>query len=162
MSRSGGLSGPTKFSAGDKIESRTWKISAQFSLCEHTDIYDSRLRYLPEYIRNILSKRLEHMQKKNTMKSITLLSFAYPRQFKSNADVPVIVMLHFSNSIGSTAIEAFLGLGTIVGIAATCTPVSFEPENPCSDVTLHPIFATFLRISSNFKRYRPWCEIVNQ
>ncbi len=137
------------FSAGDKIESRTWKIAAQFSLCGHNDIYDSHMRYLPEYIGNLLAKRLQHMQKiHKSMKSITLLSVAYPRQFRSNADVPVIVMLHFSNSIGSPAIEALLGRGTIVGIAATCTPVYFEPENPCSDVTLHPIFATFLGISS--------------
>ena len=56
-------------------------------------------------------------------------------------------MLRFSKSIGLPAIEALLGRGTI-GIAATFAPVYFGAGNPCSDITLHPVFATFLRISS--------------
>jgi hypothetical protein len=81
------------------------------------------------------------------MHSITLLSFLYPRQFRASAAVPVIVILHFSNSIHFPTIQAFLGHGT-GGISATCMPVDFGEGKPCPDVSLHPIFATFLRRSS--------------
>jgi hypothetical protein len=109
-------------------------------------IYDSRLQYLPDYIVSILTSRLHRMQTiQNSMKSITLLSFTYPRQFRGNADVPVNVILHFSNSIGFRTIQALLNTS---GITVTCTPVDFGAGKPCPDVTLHPIFTAFLRTSS--------------
>jgi hypothetical protein len=88
------------------------------------------------------------MQKnENSMNSITLLSFAYPRQLRSHAEVPVIVILHFSKSVGFPTIHAFLGRGTI-GISVIYTPVDLGEGKSCPDVTLHPIFATFLHMSS--------------
>ncbi len=82
--------------------SRTWKITALFSPREQLLIYDSSLQYSQEYIRGFLTSRLRHIQKtENQMNSITLLSFIYPRQFRAHAEVPVIVILHFSNSIAS-------------------------------------------------------------
>ena len=134
------------FSDGNERHSRTWRITAHFSLSEHGMIYDSRLQYLPDYIGSILTSRLHRMQTiQNSMKSITLLSFTYPRQFRGNADVPVNVILHFSNSIGFLTIQALLDT---IGITVTCTPVDFGAGKPCPDVTLHPIFTAFLRTSS--------------
>ena len=136
---------------GSSRTSRTWNIAAYFSPSAHGLLYDSNLQYSLEYIRDILTSRLQHMQKhENNMYSITLLSFAYPR-VRSSPEVPVpvevTVLLHFSNLIGFSTIHALLGRGTI-GITVTCTPVDFEKGKPCPDVTLHPIFATFLRKSS--------------
>jgi len=135
------------FSVGNERHSRTWRITAHFSLSEHGMIYDSRLQYLPDYIGSILTSRLHRMQTiQNSMKSITLLSFTYPRQFRGNAEsVPVNVILHFSNSIGFLTIQALLNTS---GITVTCTPVDFGAGKPCPDVRLHPIFASFLRTSS--------------
>jgi hypothetical protein len=137
------------FSAENKRSSCTWKIAAHFSPSEHLMLTSvGSLQYSQEYIRNVLNSRLHHMQKtENNMNSITLLSFAYPRQFRSHAEVPVIVILHFLKSVGFTTIHAFLGRGTI-GISAICTPVDFGEGKSCSDVTLHPIFVTFLHTSS--------------
>ena len=134
------------FSDGNERHSRTWMVTAHFSLSEHSMIYDSRLRYLPDYIGNILTNRLHRMQTiQNSMKSITLLSFAYPRQFRGNADVPVNVILHFSNLIGFLTIQALLNT---ICITVTCTPIDFGAGKPCPDVTLHPIFTAFLGSSS--------------
>jgi hypothetical protein len=134
------------FSDGNERHSRTWRITAHFSLSEHGMIYDSRLQYLPDYISSILTSRLHRMQTiQNSMKSIPLLSFTYPRQFRGNADVPVNVILHFSNSIGFLTIQALLNTSCIT---VTCTPVGFGAGKPCPDVTLHPIFTSFLRTSS--------------
>ena len=134
--------------SADKRSSHTWRISAHFSPSAHLMIYDSSLQYSQAYIRDLLTSRLDRMQRtENTMNSITLLSFAYPRQFRPHAEVPVIVILHFSVSIGFPAIQALLGRGTI-GINATCTPVDYGEGEPCPDVTLHPTFATFRNMSS--------------
>ena len=81
------------------------------------------------------------------MNSITLLSFAYPRQFRAHAEVPVIVIMHFLHLISFPTIHALLGRGT-TGVTATCTPVDFGAGKPCPDVTLHPIFTTFRGMSS--------------
>ena len=127
--------------------SRTWEITALFSPSVHPSLQYSRELSI-QYIRNFLTSRLHHIQRtENNMHSITLLSFLYPRQFRASAAVPVIVILHFSNSIRFPTIQALLGHGT-VGITATCTPVDFGEGKPCPDVSLHPIFATFLRRSS--------------
>ena len=135
----------------NRRSSRTWKITAHFSPSIHVPIYDSTLQYSQQYLRDYLNSRLQHMQKtENNMHSITLLSFAYPRQFRSHAEVPVIVIMHFSQLVSFPTIHAFLGRGT-TGVTATCTPVDFGAEKTCPDVTLHPIFATFRDMSSKHK-----------
>ena len=128
--------------------SRTWEITALFSASVHPSLQYSRELSI-QYIRNFLTSRLHHhiQRTENNMHSITLLSFLYPRQFRASDAVPVIVILHFSNSISFPTIQSLLGHGT-VGITATCTPVDFGEGNPCPDVSLHPIFASFLRRSS--------------
>jgi hypothetical protein len=132
--------------------SHTWEITALFGPRAHPQIcypslHDSRELNI-QYICNFLTSRLHHIQQtENNMPSINLLSFLYPRQFRASAavpELPVIVILHFSNSIRFSTIQALLGHGT-VGITATCTPVDFGEGMPCQDVSLHPIFATFLR-----------------
>ena len=134
------------FSAENKRSSCTWKIFAHFRTSEHLMLTSvGSLQYSQEYIRNVLIRRLHHMQKnENSMNSITLLSFAYPRQLRSHAEVPVIVILHFSKSVGFPTIHAYLGCGTI-GISVICTPVDLGEGKYCPDVTLHPIFPTFLQ-----------------
>ena len=102
--------------------SRTWEITALFCPSVHPSLQYPRELSI-QYIRNFLTGRLHHIQRtENNMHSITLLSFLYPRQFRASAAVPVIVILHFSNSIRFPTIQALLGHGT-VGINATCTPV---------------------------------------
>ena len=121
--------------------SRTWEITALFSPSAHPSLQFSRALSI-QYIRNFLTSRLHLIQRtENNMHSITLLSFLYPRQFRASDAVPVIVILHFSNSISFPTIQSLLGHGT-VGITATCTPVDFGEGNPCPDVSLHPIFAS--------------------
>ena len=94
-------------STDNRRSSRTWKITAHFSPSVHVPIYDSSLQYSQQYIRDFLKSRLQqvevvqHMQKtENNMHSITFLSFAYPRHFRGNAEVPVIVFMHFSKLVG--------------------------------------------------------------
>ncbi len=141
------------FSDGNERHSRTWRITAHFSLSEHSMIYDSRLRYLPDYIGSILTSRLRLMQTiQNSMKSITLLSFSYPRQFRGNADVPVNVILHFSNSIGFLTIQALLNT---IGITVTCTPVDFGREALSRCYIAPHLYSLF---TYEFKRHGPCCE----
>jgi hypothetical protein len=84
-----------------------------------------------QYIRNFLTSRLHRIQRtEKKMHSFSLLSFIYPRQIRASAEVPVIVILHFSNSFSFPSIQALLGHGT-VGITATCTPVDFGEGKPC-------------------------------
>ena len=136
------------FSTDNRRSSRTWKIAAHFSTSVHIPIYDSNLQYSQQYIRDYLNSRLRHMlEAENNMNSITLLSFAYPRQFRDHAAVPVIVIMHFLHLISFPTIHALLGRGT-TGVTATCTPVDFGAGKPCPDVTLHPIFTTFRGMSS--------------
>ena len=136
------------FSTDNRKSSRTWKITAHFSPSVHIPIYDSSMQYSQQYIRDYLNSRLQHMQKtENNMHSITLLSFAYPRQFRDHAEVPVIVIMHFLQLVSFPSIHALLSRGT-TGVNASCTPVDFEAGKPCPDVTLHPIFTTFRDMSS--------------
>ncbi len=119
--------------------SRTWEITALFSPSAHPQICDPSLQYSRElniqYIRNSLTSRLHHIQRtENNAHSITLLSVLYPRQFRASAAVPVIVILHFPNSIRFPTIQALLGHGT-VGITATCTPVDFGEGKPTDSQT---------------------------
>jgi hypothetical protein len=84
--------------------SRTWGITTLFSPSAHPQICDPSLQYSRElnnqYICNFLTSRLHHIQRtENNMHSIFLLSFIYPRQLRASAEVPVIVIRHFSNSI---------------------------------------------------------------
>ena len=48
---------------GSSRTSRTWNIAAHFSPSAHGLLYDSNLQYSHEYIRDVLTSRLQHMQK---------------------------------------------------------------------------------------------------
>jgi hypothetical protein len=111
-------------STDNRRSSRTWKITAHFSPSVHIPIYDSSLQYSQQYIRDDLNSRLQHMQKtENNMHSITLLSFAYPRQFRAHAEVLVIVNMHFLQLVSFPTIHALLGRGT-TGVNASCSDAS--------------------------------------
>ena len=138
----------TVLAAEIEICARAWKLSAQFSMDAHPNIYDSCMRFLPEYVRGLLLKRFQYMRNTvKTMRSINFLSFIMPRTVQNRREVPVLVIMHGSHALGLSTVEALLN--STIGVTVTCMPLDLGPGKDYADVTLHPIYTAFLRLSIN-------------
>jgi hypothetical protein len=69
-----------------------------------------------------------------------------PRVIRTDRIVTVIFILHGSRVLRQSMIEALLN--GAVGCTVTCTPIHFGPGTRFAAVTMHPIYTTFLHMSS--------------
>jgi hypothetical protein len=84
--------------------------------------------------------------KDNTMKGVNLLSFIMPRTVQNRHELPVLVILHGFHVLGLSTVEALLN--RTIGVTVTCRPLDFGPGKDYADVSMHPIYTAFLRLSS--------------
>jgi hypothetical protein len=139
------LTQTTPSAANNETCARAWKIAAQFSISTQFNIYDSNLRFVSEYVRDLLLKRLKYMRaSENSMHSINLLSFMMLRTVQPRREASVYVILHSSHVLGVASVQS---LFNIIGVTITCRPLDFAQDKEYSDVTSHPIYAAFLRLS---------------
>jgi hypothetical protein len=132
----------TLSAAKNEICARACKIAAQFSIATHLNLYDSNMRFLSEYVRDLLLKRLKYIREtENTMPSINLLSFMMPRTVQHRRDASVYVIQHSSHVLGVASVQS---LFNIIGVTVTCCPLDFGPGKEYSDVTSYSIYAAFL------------------
>ena len=129
-----------------------WKITAQLCLCAHPGMFEADALLVPslsaDYVRDLLHARLERMRNRKNLRGVNLFSFIMPRNAPTGpvGNVPVIIILQDSYPVQRSTIEALLD-GT-VGCTVTCKPIPFGPGTNYAGVTMHPIYSTFLGMSS--------------